>query len=94
MALVLIGFWPANKLGSEFMPDLNEGDLMYMPSTFPGISTGKAQELLQQTDKLIRSVPEVKTVFRKNRQGGYGNRPRPADHAGNGDPVETGERMA
>jgi Cu(I)/Ag(I) efflux system membrane protein CusA/SilA len=64
-ALVLLGFWPANKLGSEFMPDLNEGDLMYMPTTFPGISTGKAQELLQQTDKLIRTVPEVKTVFGK-----------------------------
>ena len=47
------------------MPDLNEGDLMYMPTTFPGISIGKAQELLQQTDKLIRSVPEVKTVFGK-----------------------------
>ncbi|MFC1689162.1 efflux RND transporter permease subunit [Pseudomonadota bacterium] len=63
--LVVVGFWPANKLGSEFMPDLNEGDLMYMPTTFPGISIGKAQELLQQTDKLIRSVPEVKTVFGK-----------------------------
>jgi Cu(I)/Ag(I) efflux system membrane protein CusA/SilA len=63
--LVLAGFWPVNKLGSEFMPDLNEGDLMYMPTTFPGISIGKAQELLQQTDKLIRSVPEVKTVFGK-----------------------------
>ena len=47
------------------MPDLNEGDLMYMPTTFPGISIGKAQELLQQTDKLIRTVPEVKTVFGK-----------------------------
>jgi Cu(I)/Ag(I) efflux system membrane protein CusA/SilA len=65
VALVIVGFWPANKLGSEFMPDLNEGDLMYMPTTFPGISTGKAQELLQQTDKLIRTVPEVKTVFGK-----------------------------
>ena len=63
--LVVIGFWPANKLGSEFMPDLNEGDLMYMPTTFPGISIGKAQELLQQTDKLIRTVPEVKRVFGK-----------------------------
>jgi Cu(I)/Ag(I) efflux system membrane protein CusA/SilA len=63
--LVVIGFWPMNKLGSEFMPDLNEGDLMYMPTTFPGISIGKAQELLQQTDKLIRTVPEVKTVFGK-----------------------------
>ncbi len=63
--LLVVGFWPANKLGSEFIPDLNEGDLMYMPTTFPGISIGKAQELLQQTDKLIRSVPEVKTVFGK-----------------------------
>jgi len=63
--LVVAGFWPAARLGSEFMPDLNEGDLMYMPTTFPGISIGKAQELLQQTDKLIRSVPEVKSVFGK-----------------------------
>jgi Cu(I)/Ag(I) efflux system membrane protein CusA/SilA len=47
------------------MPDLNEGDIMYMPTTFPGISIGKAQELLQQTDKLIMSVPEVKSVFGK-----------------------------
>ena len=65
LALVVVGFWPTSKLGSEFMPDLNEGDLMYMPTTFPGISIGKAQQLLQQTDKLIRSVPEVKTVFGK-----------------------------
>jgi len=65
LLLVVIGFWPVNRLGSEFMPDLNEGDLMYMPTTFPGISIGKAQELLQQTDKLIRTVPEVKTVFGK-----------------------------
>jgi len=65
LVLVIVGFLPANRLGSEFMPDLNEGDLMYMPTTFPGISIGKAQELLQQTDKLIRSVPEVKTVFGK-----------------------------
>jgi len=65
LALVVVGFWPANKLGSEFMPDLDEGDLMYMPTAFPGISIGKAQELLQQTDKLIRSVPEVRTVFGK-----------------------------
>ena len=63
--LLVIGLWPATKLGSEFMPELNEGDLMYMPTTFPGISIGKAQQLLQQTDKLIRSVPEVKMVFGK-----------------------------
>ena len=47
------------------MPDLDEGDLLYMPTTFPGISVGKAKELLQQTDKLIRTVPEVKRVFGK-----------------------------
>ncbi|KTD30965.1 Cation efflux system protein cusA [Legionella moravica] len=63
--VLLVGFWPINRLGGEFMPDLDEGDLLYMPTTFPGISIGKAQELLQQTDKLIRSVPEVDTVLGK-----------------------------
>jgi Cu(I)/Ag(I) efflux system membrane protein CusA/SilA len=63
--LVVIGLWPASRLGSEFMPDLDEGDLLYMPSTFPAISIGKGQELLQQTDKLIMAVPEVKRVFGK-----------------------------
>ncbi|NNE05729.1 MAG: efflux RND transporter permease subunit [Xanthomonadales bacterium] len=63
--VVLIGAWPLQRLGSEFMPDLDEGDLMYMPTTFPGISIGKAQQLLQQTDKLILSVPEVERVFGK-----------------------------
>lgn len=63
--LVVVGFWPLKHIGSEFMPDLNEGDLMYMPTTFPGISIGKAQQLLQQTDKLIMTVPEVKRVFGK-----------------------------
>lgn len=52
-------------VGSEFMPELNEGDLMYMPTTLPGLSIGKAQELLQQTDRLIASIPEVKRVFGK-----------------------------
>jgi Cu(I)/Ag(I) efflux system membrane protein CusA/SilA len=59
------GIYPLSKLGSEFMPDLDEGDIMYMPTTFPGISIGKAQQLLQQTDKLMMTVPEVKTVFGK-----------------------------
>ncbi|MGX5201881.1 efflux RND transporter permease subunit [Aliikangiella sp. IMCC44632] len=63
--ILLIGLWPVNKIGSEFIPPLDEGDLMYMPTTYPGISIGKARELLQQTDKLIRSVPEVETVFGK-----------------------------
>jgi Cu(I)/Ag(I) efflux system membrane protein CusA/SilA len=65
LVLVVAGFWPLTQLGSEFMPDLDEGDLLYMPSTFPAVSVGKAQELLQQTDKLIMSVPEVKRVFGK-----------------------------
>ncbi|WP_375724620.1 efflux RND transporter permease subunit [Arcobacter sp. KX21116] len=60
-----IGFWPLDKIGSEFIPPLDEGDLMYMPTTYPGISIGKARELLQQTDKLIKTVPEVETVFGK-----------------------------
>ncbi|MFQ3235870.1 MAG: Cu(I)/Ag(I) efflux system membrane protein CusA/SilA [Paraglaciecola sp.] len=61
----LLGFYPLSKIGSEFMPPLDEGDLMYMPTTYAGLSIGKARELLQQTDKLIRTVPEVKTVFGK-----------------------------
>jgi Cu(I)/Ag(I) efflux system membrane protein CusA/SilA len=65
VVLVVAGLWPATRLGAEFMPDLDEGDLLYMPSTFPAVSIGKAQELLQQTDKLIRTVPEVKRVFGK-----------------------------
>ena len=65
VALVAGGLWPALRLGSEFMPPLDEGDLMYMPTTYPGISIDKARELLQQTDKLIRTVPEVERVFGK-----------------------------
>ncbi len=58
-------WYPLSKLGSEFMPDLDEGDLLYMPTTLPGISPGKVAELLMQTDRLILSVPEVKRVFGK-----------------------------
>jgi Cu(I)/Ag(I) efflux system membrane protein CusA/SilA len=65
LLLALTMLWPATRLGSEFMPDLDEGDLLYMPSTFPAVSIGKAQEILQQTDKLIRTIPEVKRVFGK-----------------------------
>ncbi|ALS99430.1 efflux RND transporter permease subunit [Lacimicrobium alkaliphilum] len=65
IVVFFIGIWPVNKIGSEFIPDLDEGDLMYMPTTYPGLSVGKARELLQQTDKLIATVPEVKTVFGK-----------------------------
>ncbi|WP_299593910.1 efflux RND transporter permease subunit [uncultured Microbulbifer sp.] len=67
VALVLLAssLYPLSKTGSEFMPPLDEGDLMYMPSTHPGISIGKARELLQQTDKLIMQVPEVAQVWGK-----------------------------
>jgi copper/silver efflux system protein len=63
--LIVSASWPLLKLGSEFMPELDEGDWMYMPTTLPAISIGKAQQLLQQTDKLIATVPEVKSVFGK-----------------------------
>jgi Cu(I)/Ag(I) efflux system membrane protein CusA/SilA len=68
MAIVLLMascLWPLSQLGSEFMPELDEGDLLYMPTTLPGISIGKARELLQQTDRLILTVPEVERVFGK-----------------------------
>jgi copper/silver efflux system protein len=57
--------WPISRLGGEFLPQLDEGDLLYMPSALPGLSAGKAAELLQQTDRLIKTVPEVATVFGK-----------------------------
>ncbi|MCP5076796.1 MAG: efflux RND transporter permease subunit, partial [Psychromonas sp.] len=65
LCLLAVGFYPVNKIGSEFIPPLDEGDLMYMPTTYPGISIGKARQLLQQTNKLIKTVPEVKTVWGK-----------------------------
>ncbi|MDH5454443.1 MAG: efflux RND transporter permease subunit [Gammaproteobacteria bacterium] len=64
-AILVIGLWPAARLGSEFMPPLDEGDLMYMPTTYPGVSVDKAREILQHTNKMIRQVPEVKRVFGK-----------------------------
>ena len=65
-ALVLLATaWPLSRLGSEFMPELDEGDLMYMPTTLPGVSADTVRALLQQTDRLIKSVPEVKRVFGK-----------------------------
>lgn len=63
--LLLITLLPFFKIGSEFMPPLNEGDLLYMPTALPGLAIGKASQILQQTDKLIAAFPEVKTVFGK-----------------------------
>jgi len=65
LLLMASSLWPLARLGSEFMPELDEGDLLYMPTTLPGLSIGKARELLQQTDRLIRTVPEVERVFGK-----------------------------
>jgi len=69
LAIAVLAFattaWPLSQLGGEFMPPMDEGDLLYMPTALPGLSTAKAAELLQQTDRMIRSVPEVATVFGK-----------------------------
>ncbi len=64
-ALLLTSLWPLQHIGSEFMPPLDEGDLLYMPSALPSLSAGKVAELLQQTNRMIKSVPEVKTVYGK-----------------------------
>jgi Cu(I)/Ag(I) efflux system membrane protein CusA/SilA len=62
---LLSAAWPLSQIGSEFMPELEEGDLLYMPTTLPGLSPGEAQAILQRTDRLIKSVPEVASVFGK-----------------------------
>lgn len=64
-ALVASMWYPAQRLGTEFMPELNEGDFLYMPSLYPGVSIGKAREVLQQTNRMIAQVPEVETVHGK-----------------------------
>ncbi|MGE3347758.1 MAG: efflux RND transporter permease subunit [Ramlibacter sp.] len=63
--VLVVSLWPLQHIGSEFMPPLDEGDLLYMPTALPGLSTGKAAELLQQTDRLIRTIPEVQSVYGK-----------------------------
>lgn len=65
LIVLLATAWPASKLGSEFMPSLNEGTLLYMPASLPGMSPTKAAELLQQQDRIIKSFPEVDSVFGK-----------------------------
>ena len=69
LAIAVLAFasvaWPLSRLGSEFMPALDEGDLLYMPSALPGLPASKASELLQLTDRMIKTVPEVATVFGK-----------------------------
>jgi copper/silver efflux system protein len=78
-AASLSPLFPFQNIGSEFMPPLYEGDLLYMPTTFPGVSATKARELLQQTDKLIKSFPEVKNVFGKIGRAETATDPAPMD---------------
>jgi Cu(I)/Ag(I) efflux system membrane protein CusA/SilA len=78
VALVLT-IVPVSRLGGEFMPPLDEGDLLYMPTALPGISAQKASELLQQTDRLIKTVPEVATVFGKSGRADTATDPAPLE---------------
>uniref|UniRef100_UPI003F491E84 efflux RND transporter permease subunit n=1 Tax=Cupriavidus yeoncheonensis TaxID=1462994 RepID=UPI003F491E84 len=71
--------WPVMRIGGEFMPPLDEGDLLYMPSALPGLSAGKAAQLLQQTDRLIKTVPEVATVFGKAGRADTATDPAPIE---------------
>src|SRR3546814_7832133 len=64
-AALALTFIPASQLGGEFMPPMNEGDILYMPTALPGLSASKASQLLQVTGRIIKTVPEVKTVFGK-----------------------------
>ncbi len=77
VVIMLVTIIPFSKLGSEFMPPLYEGDLLYMPTTLPGISITKARELLQQTDKIIKSFPEVESVFGKSGRAETATDPAP-----------------
>ncbi len=79
LAMKIGGLFPYQNMGSEFMPPLYEGDLLYMPTTFPGISSTKARELLQQTDQIIRSFPEVHQVFGKVGRAETATDPAPLD---------------
>jgi Cu(I)/Ag(I) efflux system membrane protein CusA/SilA len=77
--MVVAAFFLYQKIGSEFMPPLYEGDLLYMPTTFPGISPTKAREVLQTTDRLIRQFPEVRNVFGKAGRAETATDPAPFD---------------
>ncbi len=79
LGIAASALWPASRIGGEFMPALNEGDLLYMPSALPDISVSKMGELLQQTDRLIRSVPEVAHVFAKAGRADTATDPAPLE---------------
>ncbi|GAA0794267.1 efflux RND transporter permease subunit [Cupriavidus gilardii] len=77
--LLIATAWPIMRIGGEFMPPLDEGDLLYMPSALPGLSAGKASQLLQQTDRLIKTVPEVATVYGKAGRADTATDPAPIE---------------
>jgi Cu(I)/Ag(I) efflux system membrane protein CusA/SilA len=77
--LLLASLWPLKHIGAEFMPRLDEGDLLYMPTALPGLSAGKASELLQQTDRLIKTVPEVHSVYGKAGRSDSATDPAPLE---------------
>ncbi|MDP2164582.1 MAG: efflux RND transporter permease subunit [Hydrogenophaga sp.] len=77
--LLALSLWPLQHIGSEFMPPLDEGDLLYMPTALPGLSAAKAAELLQQTDRLIKTVPEVQSVYGKAGRSDSATDPAPLE---------------
>lgn len=79
LVVLLSTAWPLSQLGSEFLPSLDEGDLLYMPSALPGLSAQQASRLLQQTDKLIKTVPEVARVFGKAGRSNSATDPAPLE---------------
>jgi Cu(I)/Ag(I) efflux system membrane protein CusA/SilA len=79
LAMLLATLYPATHVGGEFLPPLDEGDLLYMPSALPGISAGKAAQLLQQTNRMIRTVPEVASVFGKAGRADTATDPAPLE---------------
>src|SRR3984893_7508651 len=79
LAVLAVTVWPASQIGSEFMPTLNEGTLFYMPTTLPGISVTKAADLLQMQDRIIKSFPEVASVFGKAGRASTATDPAPTE---------------
>ncbi|HTJ95839.1 MAG TPA: CusA/CzcA family heavy metal efflux RND transporter, partial [Rhodocyclaceae bacterium] len=79
LLLVLLTLWPLGRLGSEFMPPLDEGDLLYMPTALPGLSVSKASEILQLSDRLIKTAPEVASVFGKTGRAETATDPAPLE---------------
>jgi Cu(I)/Ag(I) efflux system membrane protein CusA/SilA len=79
LGILAVTVWPARQLGTEFMPNLNEGTLLYMPTTLPGLSVTKAAELLQMQDRIIRNFPEVASVYGKAGRAATATDPAPTE---------------